>query len=120
MSWERTGETLPDGRPKWMCKKCGKKIWGHVVGTHSCDGTKAVQPTTTILPCRFRGEVYGRMRKSSDCDCWSVVWKCGCEHIESGLCVLAPVDGDAYGKKPGICVKCEHRQETVPGGISPV
>ena len=119
MSWERTGESLPDGRPIWECRKCNKRIWGHVVGTHSCDGTKAVQPTTTILPCRFRGEVYGRMKKP-DCNCWSVVFSCACDEIKSGVCVLAAVEGDAYGKIPGVCVSCPHRQETVPGGISPV
>jgi len=113
MSWERTGETLDDGRPIWTCKKCGKKIWGHVVGTHSCDGTKPVQPITTILPCRFRGEAYGRMKKPG-CDCWAVVFSCACDEIKSGVCVLAAVEGDAYGKIPGVCVSCPHRAVAVP------
>ena len=66
MSWEKTGEVLPDGRPIWECRKCNKRI--------------------------------------------CIVWKCGCDEIKSGVCVLAAVEGDAYGKIPGVCVSCKWRE----------
>lgn len=104
--YEKTNETTPDGRPIWECPKCGARVAGHVVANHSCPGTPP-KLTTTVLPCKHRGSVMGRLRKPG-CDCWSVVF--GCSFVEGGLCSLGQTEGVLMGRIPVDCAKCDDRK----------
>ena len=114
--WKPTGEAKPDGRPIYVCGHavpCRAKVWGWKVGEHRHDGgepkARQVVVADSCLPCVYRGEPAGKIRKSMGCDCWAVVFLCN--KADDGICTLAFVDGDVGGKKPWVCVDCKERQE---------
>lgn len=105
MSWQPTGENLPDGRPIWHCDQCGRRIWGHKVGRHACDGPPPEPATAANTPCRFRGDVYTSIRVSSCCK--SAVFRCGQE--DDALCVIKEDGLKINDKVLRCCVKCPFR-----------
>lgn len=107
MSWEQTGEFMSDGRPIWKCPDCGRRIWGHRVAPHTCNG-KAPEPpaTAATVPCRFRGDVYTSIKVSSCCK--SAVFRCGQE--DDALCVIKEKGLVLNGKELRCCLSCPFKQ----------
>lgn len=102
MSYEKTGEFKPDGRPILACAVCGARVAGHSVAHHDCQGKK---PAALSVPCPKRGEVYTSIKYSSCCK--AAVFRCGA--VDEGFCTIS-VGGLELNSKPVMtCEKCPLR-----------
>ena len=102
MSWEFTGNSLPDGRPIWRCPVCCRKIWGHNPSPHNCTGAVAPKAKKDDLPCSRRGDPQGKVNNAT-CNCKDVVYGCS----KYGVCTINHVDSLFGQVQPQSCADCE-------------
>ena len=105
MTWMFTGELKPDGRPIWKCEACGRKIWGHNVAPHHCQGPVPKRLRASEVPCRKRGLVYGKIDNSS-CSCKETVYSCSMH----AFCTINPVAGLVNNIQPKACRDCKNQE----------
>lgn len=108
MSYQKTDETKPDGRPIWVCPQCGARVAGYVVAFHGC-GSEPAKPSkrTTFAdyPCVHRGVAMASIEVPG-CGCKTAVKACG----KFALCAAEKVTGTINNIIPKFCGECDKIQ----------